>query len=132
MKALAQRWYQESTPRVTYMAETFAEWEKKALAFEQYEYGCGHSNQRSLYDMLGQLVFLETHFPWSFFEHVTVRVVAADFTILKDSETMELAKKHGGFWEEGYYMEEGYGWPVFGGEDGLERCFAFLKEWKKE
>jgi hypothetical protein len=131
MKLLSQHFHQESIPRVTHLAETFAEWEAKAEAFAQYVYGCGNTHQRSLYDMLGQLVFLETHMPLSFFEHVTVRVVAADFTIREDSETMELAKKHGGFWEEGYYMDEGYGWPVFGGEDGLERCFAFLKEWKK-
>jgi hypothetical protein len=132
MKALALSWHQASIPRVLCEAETFAEWEEKAEAFAQYAYGCGNSSQRSLFDMLGQLIFLETHMPWSFFEKVTVRAIAADFTILKDSETAKLAEKHGGFWEEGYYMDDGYGWPVFVGKDGLERCFAFLKEWKKE
>jgi len=128
--ALARRCHQEPIPRVACMAETFAEWEAKAEAFEQYTYGCGNSDQRSLFDMLGQTVFLETHFPWSFFKQVKVRAIAADFTIRKNSKAMKLAKKHGGEWEEGYYMADGYGWPLFGGEDGLERCFAFLKEWK--
>jgi len=130
MKGLPHRLYQEPTPRVTCMAETFAEWEAKAEAFDQAEYGCGHQNQRSVYDMLGQEIFLETHFPWSFFEKPTVRVVATDFTITKDSETMKLAEKHGGEWQKGYYMDEGMGWPVFHGDKGCEQCFAFLKEWK--
>ena len=123
------RLYQEPTPRVTNTAETFAEWEAKALAFEQYDYSHGGDrHERALFDMLGQLVFLETYFPWNFLKSATVRTIAADFTIRQDSETAKLAEKHGAAWEPGYYMDDGYGWPVFRGDNGLEQGFNFLKE----
>jgi len=81
--------------------------------------------------MLGQKVFLESYFPWNFFEKSSVRMIAANFTIRKGSKEMKLAEKFGGVWEEGYYMDEGFGWPVFGGDDCDQHCFEFLKEWRK-
>ena len=121
--------YQEPTPRATNMAETFTEWEAKALAYEQYDYSHGGDHhERALFDMRGQLVFLETSLPWNFLKNPTVRTIAADFTIRQDSETAKLAEQHGATWEPGYYMDDDYGWPVFYGDKGLEQCFNFLKE----
>jgi len=121
----------QQSPRVPCHAETFAEWEATAEPFKQLEFGQLNRSQRSLYDMLGQTVFLETYFPWSCFEHTSTCMIAADFTIKSNSSIMDLARKHGGEWAEGYYMDPGYGWPVFCGDDCGERCFAFLVEWKK-
>ena len=120
---------EQQGPPVPWPATTFGEWEATAEPSYQVEFGIGGRNQRSVYHMLGQKVYLETRFPCSFFEQSTICMIAAGFTIRRDSETAKLAGKHGGEWHEGYYMDEGLGWPVFSGDDCAERCFAFLTAW---
>lgn len=120
----------QESPRVTLDVSSFEEWEERAEAFYQTQFGYLSRHQRSLYDMLGQTVFMETFFSHNIFVDPVVRVIAADFTIREDSETMALAARHGAEWMEGYYMDEGLGWPVFHGDDGCRRCFEFLTEWR--
>ena len=123
-----ERYEAQESERVRCDAETFEEWEEKAEAFSQNQFGFLSRHQRSLFDMCGQTIFMETLFPANIFDDIIVRIIAADFTIKADSDTMKLAAKHGARWEEGYYMDEGLGWPVFHGDDGCRQCFAFLKE----
>jgi len=109
---------------------TFSEWQLSAVPSYQVEYARGF-RQRSCYDMLGQHVFLETSLPQNWFFPSTCRMVAAGFTIRADSETMSLAARFGGEWEPGYYMEVGFGWPIFRGADCAEKCWHFLESWLK-
>jgi len=125
-----ERYESQESPRVTLDVADFEEWEEKAEAFSQNQFGHLGRHQRSLYDMLGQTIFLETIFPVNILKDPIVRVIAADFTIRKASKTMTMAANHLARWEPGYYMDEGLGWPVFTGELGLRRCFEFLKEWR--
>lgn len=123
----------QESPRVTLEVSSFEEWESKAEAFYQTQFGFRCRNQRAVYDMLGQKVFMGTYFPTTIFGHISVRYIAADFTIRSDSDTMKLAARHGGEWEEGYYMDEGFGWPVFNdNDDGLRQCFEFIQQWRQE
>ena len=133
MRIRPQRLPAQEGPIIPCIVDTFKEWEEQAVPSYQAEFGSvgGSSNQQSVYDMLGSKIFMETHFPWSPFKEVTTRIVAADFTIKSCSDTMKLAEKHGGKWEEGYYMDDGFGWPVFYGEEGAEQCFNFLIERKR-
>ena len=117
----------EQSPRVPCFAATVAEWEEKAEPYFQGESGGGV--MRSCYDMHGQSVFLEVYLPRNPFKKSWSRMIAADFMLKENSSVMELAKIHGAYWEEGYYMDDGYGWPVFPGEDAGEKCFAFIMEW---
>lgn len=117
----------DSQPRVLCDFATFEEWEMKAEAYYQVEYNHGRS-QRSMFDICGQSIAMETYIPWSCFEQMRVVWKCLDFNITKDSDTMKLAEEFKGEWEEGYYAEEGYGWPVF--SDALD-CWNFIQAWKK-
>ena len=114
---------------------TYEEWEQ-TVAKESYQYGIGNSRERCVYEMLGQHIFVETHVPYNWFKSTTQRVVAQNFNIKEDDPIMKLAKKHGALWEEGYYAEEGYGWPFWydGGDpenDGTKKCFEFITEYNE-
>jgi hypothetical protein len=116
----------EESPRVICSFPTFEEWEEKAKAYYQISYHRGQS-QRACYDMFGQTVFMETQIPWSIFEGITVVYKATDFNILKGSDIMKLAETFKGAWEEGYYADPGYGWPVF---KEARDCYEFIKAYK--
>jgi hypothetical protein len=110
---------------------TFKEWKKDATVKASYEYGFLGRNQRDVYDMLGHEIFVETTFPHSCFKPVMVHTKAVGFNIKENSMEMAVANRHGATWEEGYYAEEGYGWPVWEGDNGQRLCFCFLKEYNK-
>jgi hypothetical protein len=114
---------QRESPRVRCDFDTFEEWEEKAETYYDVMYHRGQC-QRSMFDMFGQSVAMETHVPWSVFEKTTVVYKAMDFNITPDSETMVLAKTFDGEWEQGYYADKGRGWPVFA---EAEDCWKFLR-----
>ena len=121
----------EKQPRIRKDFSSFEQWETHTEAYWQASYARG-TRQRSMFDMFGQSVAMETHMPWNFFKQTTTRWVCMDFNITEDSQTMEHAREYGAEWEEGYYADEGYGWPVFG---DAEKCWQFLKEyttWKEQ
>ena len=121
----------QSSPRKLCMVTTFEEWSTTAEPYYQTEFGFLSRNQRSCYDMLGQSVFLEFIFPANIFKDIISLCLAVDFNILEDSETMKLAAKHGAHWEEGPYNTDSRGYPVFLGDEGPEKCFNFLVEWRQ-
>jgi len=102
----------EKRPRVKLDCTTFEEWEALSESYFQCVYNHGRS-QRSCYDMRGQSLFEETYIPWNIFKDETVVYKLTDFNVTKSCPTMLLAEEYGGEWEQGYYAEEGYGWPVF-------------------
>lgn len=108
------------------MTKTFSEWLESAILDESLEYGVGKSRQRDIYTIEGQKIFVETHFPYNIFKKISISVKAVDFNITKYSDTMKEAAKTGALWEQGYYAETGYGWPVWNGEDGMEKCYNFI------
>jgi hypothetical protein len=120
----------ESHKRVRCEYDSFEEWEEKAEAYEQHCFGYLSRHQRSMFDVFGQTMMIETIFSPNIFIDAVLRNVAVDFSIKQESETMKLAATHGGEWEPGYYMDDGFGWPVFLGDDGTRRCYEFLEEWR--
>jgi len=116
---------------VMHTPETFEEWEAQAVTKQPtLHFGRGGFNDRDIYDMLGQCVFVETIFPWSCFDGIGLYTKAVDFNIREHSDIMDIARKHGAKWERGYYARDGYGWPVWKGEDGTRHCFEFIQEWR--
>lgn len=114
----------EESPRVRGDFPTFKEWEEKAEPYFQCSYSHGRS-QRACYDIMGQSLFMEANLPW--LKQITTVYKATDFNITADSDTMKLAAEFGGEWEEGYYADPGYGWPVFA---EAEDCWKFIKKWR--
>ena len=106
---------------------TYQQWSETAVSKYTTNFGYLRRSTRDIYEMQGFDVFEETHFPHNVFKHITTWVKAVDFNIKADSSIMKQAEKHGGIWEEGYYAEEGYGWPMF---DDMEKCFNFITEYK--
>lgn len=109
---------------------TFAEWEEKAESRFDAE-GPRGGWQRSVYDMQGYEVFLETTFPWNVFKKTTISMPVVSMNIPPSHPTMKLAAEFGAEWEQGYYSEEGFGWPIFSGDDCAERCWNFIVELKR-
>ena len=109
--------------------KAFKDWEENAVASEAVEFGYLSRHQRCKYQMLGQSICEETYFPHNVFKSIEVYFKAWDFNICETDPIMLLAKKHGATWQQGYYAEEGYGWPVFSGESGAEKCWNFLTEY---
>jgi arginine/ornithine N-succinyltransferase beta subunit len=116
---------QQERPRVRCDASTFEEWEEKAEAYYDVMFHRGQ-RQRSMFDMFGQSIAMEIHIPWNVFKETSVVYKAMDFNIKKNSKTMVLAKTFNGEWEEGYYADEGYGWPVFA---EAEDCWNFIRRY---
>ena len=115
---------------------TYEEWASSEAVVETHHFGYLSRAERCVMEMLGQHIFVETFMPHNVFKPTTQRVVAQNFNITADDPIMELAKKHGAEWEEGYYAEDGYGWPFWfdGGDidnDGVAKCFAFITEYKE-
>jgi hypothetical protein len=108
--------------RVRLDCATFLEWESTSEPYYDAVYGRGRQF-RTCYDMRGQSIFVETYIPWNVFSDTSVVYKLTDFNIPKDSLTMAMAEEFNGEWEEGYYAEEGYGWPVF---SDAEHAWNFL------
>ena len=116
--------------RVRCDAKTFEEWENKAEAYYSVCTSRGGSS-RDCYDMNGQSVFHETYSPWSVLLPTTERAFPSDFKVTRESPVIKLAEKTGGTWDEGYYADPSYGWPVWRGEDCMRKVFEFLQEYTK-
>jgi len=107
------------------LTDTWDEWVNKDTVVDRMFFGgIGRQNERCVMQMLGGHIFVET-----FWASGRQRVIAQDFSVKEHDRIMEIAYQHGAFWEEGYYANPGYGWPVWHGKDGMERCFAFLKDY---
>lgn len=110
-------------PRVKLDCATYREWESTSEPYFDSVYGRGRQT-RTCYDMRGQSLFVETYIPWSVFSDTSVVYKLTDFNVKKDSMTMAMAEEFEGEWEEGYYAETGYGWPVF---SDAENAWNFLE-----
>ena len=110
----------------------FQKWEANAEHKRAYEFGYLSRHQRHIYDMLDQEIFIETFFHWN--KKPYTQTLCPNFNIKKDNHIMKIAEKHHGIWEQGWYSEDGYGFPLFTGKNDTENCFSFLREyneWKK-
>lgn len=103
---------------------SFESWEAQAEV--EYCVQIGRTGERSIYTMFGQQVFEEVYFPHSFFEKCSVAVKATGFNMRNDDPIMQNAASCGAVWEQGYYAETGYGWPVWSGETAMRDCYNWL------
>jgi hypothetical protein len=83
--------------------------------------------------MLGFVVIVEAVFPRNPFKKLRV-FTSVDMEIAENCKITDLAKKHGAQWRQGYYSEEGTGFPIWfseNDEDNLEKCWNFLTDYKE-
>lgn len=66
-----------------------------------------------------------THFPHNWFKPVTETIWFVQFNATKEQIERHVAKFNGSF-EEGYYNEDGKGFPIFGGENHEQNAINFL------
>lgn len=112
---------------------TYYQWHQQAEPFETISYNHGFC-ERTLYRMFGQTVFLETVFPHGLAGITRSYVKAVEFCIPALHPIMLVALRHNAYWEQGYYAQNGFGWPVWTNDTedtGLARCWAFLQECQK-
>ena len=113
-------------------AKTYEEWFTTATTTYQVEGGYGGNRwQRAIYMMLGHEIFIETYFPWNIFRPNSECSMVPGFNVTEDDPVITLAKENGGRWMEGWYAEEGYGWPRWedGGDGNIDcakLCWDFL------
>lgn len=108
---------------------TYEEWTETAIVKSSVCFGFLNQYVRETYDMLGHTIFIETHFPLQVLRKPSpVRIVCADYNMVKDHPIMRLAESFGAKWWECPYGDGKHGCPVFKGEDGEKACFAFFQK----
>ena len=102
---------------------TFKEWEDTV----ESEYTCefGRDWTRDIYPTpSGIKIYHEVCLPWNPFRQQTERAMVD--VILPESLESWLRERHGAGFDRDRYTEEGFGYPVFSGEDCLEKAYNFI------
>ena len=105
----------------------FKDWEATAESIYTCGWGSGNENCRDIYVLPGGTqVHDETILPrhWAKKQrHLTLVDI-----IYPESEAERLLKEFGAEMDMDRYTEEGYGYPIFRGEDSLKQAFNFVME----
>ena len=117
-----EKYEKENSKRFT----TFAEWSEQAEAIETYLWSHGQW-ERAIFIMNGHKIYIETMMSRNWLKKTMVRIILSEFSHRESNKIIQMAIKMGAFWEEGYYAEEGHGWPIFAGDDGMEKAWNFFQ-----
>lgn len=101
---------------------TFEEWNPEIVDAIMVR----RNHQRHIYDLNGIQLCEDTVFPHSPFEDIVCWTYISSVIIKDNQEWREKLAKYNGTLHLEMYTAEGYGIPLFPGEEGLENAFNFL------
>jgi hypothetical protein len=111
-------------PQVRKDYNNFEDWATFSTPHFSHEYGYMGKGQLDIYDAFGKQLCIETSNSWL---HSYTRAFPIDMNIHKNSDEMKHAMTFGATFEEGYYSEKDFGWPLFTGDDAVQKCWNYLK-----